>query len=88
MLGVARFFWQNFVTQARQFLESLSDSDPKQYCHQVEIVNLLEALYLYHTKISELTMKYLPATEQTLIAGYFFDDYDSVLPIEEVLRLP
>ncbi|CAM6090004.1 unnamed protein product [Calypogeia fissa] len=54
MLGVARFFWRQYVTQARQFIETIRESDRERYQSETEIINRIEALYLHYFQKGEL----------------------------------
>ncbi|CAM6086106.1 unnamed protein product [Calypogeia fissa] len=86
MLGVARFFWRRFVKQARQFLELISESHPKQYCSGAEIVNRIEALFLLHTLKGKIEESFLQTLRLEYIASLFFDENGKVLLIEDALR--
>ncbi|CAM6091777.1 unnamed protein product [Calypogeia fissa] len=71
---------------AREFISQLAESYPKEYCRQLEVVHLLEALYKHHTAYGLVNAKYLGIIDKVDIAGWFFDEWGNVMPIEEVLR--
>ncbi|CAM6109339.1 unnamed protein product [Calypogeia fissa] len=85
MSSVAGLFWFMFCVVARKFLAHISESKPKEYCQQLEIVHLVEALYKLHTVAGDLEPKYSWVTDRQLLANFFLDKQGNVMPIEEVL---
>ncbi|CAM6094800.1 unnamed protein product [Calypogeia fissa] len=74
MHGLARYFWAAFVHQAREFISQLAEPYPKEYCRQLEIVHLLEALYKHHTGYGLVNAEHLGIIDKVQVAGYFFDE--------------
>ncbi|CAM6093822.1 unnamed protein product [Calypogeia fissa] len=85
MSRVARLFWLTFVDVAREFINQLAESDPKEYYRQLDIVHLVEVLYKYHTSYRELGTKHEEVTDRHQIADYFVTKQGDLKPIKEVL---
>ncbi|CAM6086215.1 unnamed protein product [Calypogeia fissa] len=86
MLGVARFFWRRYVTQARQFIETIRESDRERYQSEIKIINRLEALYLLYSWKGDLDKRYLEIVRPEYVANLFFQD-GRLLPIDEALEV-
>ncbi|CAM6126969.1 unnamed protein product [Calypogeia fissa] len=86
MLGVARFFWRRYVTQARQFIETIWESDRERYQSETEIINRVEALYLHYSQKGELDERYLEIVRPEYIADLFFQG-GRLLPLDEALEV-
>ncbi|CAM6093953.1 unnamed protein product [Calypogeia fissa] len=72
MLGVARFFWRRYVTQVRQFIETIRESDRERYQSETEIINRVEALYLHYSQKGDLDKRYLEIVRPEYVADLFF----------------
>ncbi|CAM6104186.1 unnamed protein product [Calypogeia fissa] len=86
MLGVARFFWRRYVTQARQFIETIRESDRERYQSETKIINRVEALYLLYSRKGDLDKRYLEIVRPEYIADLFFQE-GRLLPIDEALEV-
>ncbi|CAM6083565.1 unnamed protein product [Calypogeia fissa] len=87
MLGVARFFWRRYVKQARQLLDSIRESDTKRYYREFEIVNRLEALFLFYSLKGDLEDRWLDVLRPEYVAGLFFDKEGNLLSVVEALEV-
>ncbi|CAM6093984.1 unnamed protein product [Calypogeia fissa] len=81
MLGVARFFWLRYVTQARQFIETIRESDRERHQREIKIINRVEALYLLYSRKGNLDDTYLDILRPEYVADLFFQE-GMLLPIE------
>ncbi|CAM6086638.1 unnamed protein product [Calypogeia fissa] len=86
MLGVARFFWRHYVVQARQFIETIRESDRERYQSKTEIINRVEALYLHYSQKGELDERYLEIVRPEYVADLFFQG-GRLLPLDEALEV-
>ncbi|CAM6082388.1 unnamed protein product [Calypogeia fissa] len=86
MLDVARFFWRRYVIQARQFIETIRESDRQRYQRETVITNRVEALYLHYSQKGELDKRYLEIVRPEYIADLFFQG-DRLLPLDEALEV-
>ncbi|CAM6097687.1 unnamed protein product [Calypogeia fissa] len=86
MLGVARFFWRRYIIQARQFIETIWESDRQRYQRETVIINRVEALYLHYSQKGELDERYLKIVRPEYIADLFFQG-DRLLPLDEALEV-
>ncbi|CAM6082070.1 unnamed protein product [Calypogeia fissa] len=86
MLGVARFFWRRYVIQARQFIETIRESDRQRYQREIVIINRVEALYLHYSQKGKLDERYLEIVRPKYIADLFFQG-DRLLPLDEALKV-
>ncbi|CAM6082255.1 unnamed protein product [Calypogeia fissa] len=86
MLGVARFFWRRYVTQTRQFIKTIRESDRQRYQREIVIINRVEALYLHYSQKGELDKRYLEIVRPEYIADLFFQG-DRLLPLDEALEV-
>ncbi|CAM6126341.1 unnamed protein product [Calypogeia fissa] len=86
MLGVARFFWRRYVVQARQFIETIRESDKERYQNEMEIINRVEALYLHYSQKGKLDERYLEIVRPEYVADLFFQG-GRLLPLDEALEV-
>ncbi|CAM6090619.1 unnamed protein product [Calypogeia fissa] len=86
MLEIAKFFWRRYVTQARQFIETIRESDRERYQSETKIINRVEALYLLYSRKGNLDERYLEIVRPEYIADLFFQE-GRLLPIDEALEV-
>ncbi|CAM6082381.1 unnamed protein product [Calypogeia fissa] len=86
MLGVARFFWRRYVVQARQFIETIRESDREKYQSETKIINRVEALYLHYSQKGELDERYLEIVRPEYVADLFFQG-GRLLPLDKALKV-
>ncbi|CAM6082335.1 unnamed protein product [Calypogeia fissa] len=86
MLGVGRFFWRRYVTQARQFIKTIRESDRETYQNEMKIINWVESLYLLYSRKGDLDKRYLQIVRPEYVIDLFFQE-GRLLPIDDALEV-